>query len=174
MVFSRFGTMFFSSPVLALRNLRRSLTPGGRSMMITWRSIEDNDWLGLAKGVVREFLPPPPDDGRTCGPGPFSLASEDVVRSIVGAAGFNDIELIRNDVVMPVGRTIDEAIDMQLALGPAGEIVREAGELGSRREPEIRAALTTELAPFQREDGSVWLPSSSWTTTARNPSTLNS
>jgi len=35
--FSRFGMMFFSSPVAAMRNIRRALNPGGRVMFITWR-----------------------------------------------------------------------------------------------------------------------------------------
>ena len=63
----------------------------------------------------------------------------------------------------------EQAIEFQLALGPAGEIVREAGALADARKQEIDAALRTELARYRQPDGSVALPSSSWTTTARNP-----
>ena len=71
--FSRFGMMFFANPVAAMRNVRRALVPGGRAMFITWRTIDDNPWLGTPKSVVSQFLPPPGADAQTCGPGPFSM-----------------------------------------------------------------------------------------------------
>jgi ubiquinone/menaquinone biosynthesis C-methylase UbiE len=37
LAFSRFGTMFFSNPVVALRNVGASLSPGGRLVMVVWR-----------------------------------------------------------------------------------------------------------------------------------------
>src|SRR5690606_11559353 len=43
--FSRFGTQFFENPVAGLRNMRRSLKPGGTMTMIVWRDIELNPWL---------------------------------------------------------------------------------------------------------------------------------
>ena len=50
--FSRFGMMFFSNPVAAMRNVRRALKPGGRLLFVTWRSIDDNPFLGMPKQVV--------------------------------------------------------------------------------------------------------------------------
>lgn len=55
-----------------------------------------------------------------------------------------------------------------MALGPAGEIVREAGALADARRDEIAAALRNELARYARDDG-IWMQSSSWTITAGNP-----
>src|SRR5918992_666083 len=43
--FSRMGTMFFASPVAALRNVREALVPGGQLVMVVWRVREDNEWL---------------------------------------------------------------------------------------------------------------------------------
>ncbi len=74
--FARFGTMFFANPVAGLRNMRRVLKPGGRMVHIVWRDPRDNPWLSMAKEVVLRFLPPPGEDARTCGPGPFSIADE--------------------------------------------------------------------------------------------------
>jgi hypothetical protein len=59
-------------------------------------------------------------------------------------------------------------MDFQLAIGPAGEIFREAGAEAERRRPEIEDALRRELARHQR-DGKVFMPSASWTITARKP-----
>jgi ubiquinone/menaquinone biosynthesis C-methylase UbiE len=166
--FSRFGMMFFSSPVFAMRNIRSALKPGGRLMFITWRSIEHNPWAGIPKKVVLKFLPPPGDNAQTCGPGPFSMASTDVVTAQLKAAGFDEIQFEATDGPVMVGSTVEQAMQFQLALGPAGEIVREAGAEAERRKVEIESALRSELARHLH-DGEVVMQSASWTITARKP-----
>ena len=167
--FSRFGMMFFANPVAAMRNVRRALVPGGRAMFITWRTIDDNPWLGVPKATVLRFLPPPGEDAATCGPGPFAMANPDVVRAQLATAGFVDATFERVDGPVMVGRDVEQAIDFQLMLGPAGEIVREARELADVRRGEIDEALRAELGRYVASDGSVRMQSSSWTITARNP-----
>lgn len=44
-VISRTGAMFFGRPDLAFANLRRSLTPGGRLVLLAWQSPERQEWL---------------------------------------------------------------------------------------------------------------------------------
>jgi len=68
-----------------------------------------------------------------------------------------------------VGRDVDQALDLQMTIGPAGEIVREAGELANARRSEIVDALRHALSQHVASDGSVRMQSSSWTITARNP-----
>jgi len=167
--FSRFGMMFFSNPVAAMRNIRTALKPGGRLVFVTWRTIGDNPWLGVPKDVVLKFLPPPGEDAATCGPGPFSMANAEVVSAQLKAAGFVDATFARVDGPVMVGRDVEQAIEFQLALGPAGEIVREAGALADARNQEIDGALRAELTRYRQADGTVVLPSSSWTISARNP-----
>src|SRR5690606_1295304 len=53
--FSRMGTMFFNQPVIALRNIRKVLRPGGRLMMVVWRKKEANEGFYTAELVVREL-----------------------------------------------------------------------------------------------------------------------
>ena len=55
-----------------------------------------------------------------------------------------------------------------MALGPAGEVIRLAGEEAERIRPEIAAALREALADFERPDG-VWAPASTWIVSARAP-----
>jgi ubiquinone/menaquinone biosynthesis C-methylase UbiE len=167
--FSRFGMMFFANPVAAMRNVRTGLKPGATLMLITWRTLDDNPWLGMPKAVVSRFLPPPGEDAQTCGPGPFSMANPDVVSAQLKAAGFTDFSFERVDGPVMIGRDVDQAVEFQLALGPAGEIFREAGALAEDRRGEIEAALRTELARYAGDAG-VWMNSSSWTIRARNPS----
>jgi ubiquinone/menaquinone biosynthesis C-methylase UbiE len=166
--FSRFGTQFFENPVAGLKSMRRSLKPGGTMTMIVWRGIDDNPWLGMAKEIVLRFLPPPGDDGRSCGPGPFSMAGQEMVTKQLEIAGYTGIEFVRVDAPLMVGNSPDDAVGFQLALGPAGEVFREAGEEAENKRAEITAALLAELGEYETDEG-VILPSSSWVITARNP-----
>jgi ubiquinone/menaquinone biosynthesis C-methylase UbiE len=166
--FSRFGTQFFENPVAGLRNMRTTLKPGGVMTMVVWRGIKDNPWLGHAKDVVLKFLPPPGENALSCGPGPFSMADTGVVTRQLEIAGYKDIQFEQVDAELFVGKDVDDAVAFQLALGPAGEVYREAGELAEQRHDEIAAALKAELAKHQRPNGII-MDSSSWKVTARNP-----
>ena len=168
LVFSRFGTMFFENPVAAMKNMRRALRPGGRFTMIVWRDMADNPWLGAAKAIALEHLPQPGADGRSCGPGPFSMADQELVTAQMKAAGFTDIVFERVDAPVRMGDTIDDAIGFQLALGPAGEVYREAGDTAAAKHDTLVADLTALLEPQATDDG-VYMASSSWVVSARNP-----
>ena len=166
--FSRFGTQFFENPVAGLRNMRASLKPGGTMTMIVWRGINDNPWLGLAKQIVLQYLPPPRENAQTCGPGPFSMADTAVVTKQLEIAGYRDVKFEQIDAKVFVGNDLDDAVAFQLAIGPAGEVFREAGKLAEPRYDEIAEALKVELAKYQRPNG-VMIDSSSWKVTAKNP-----
>jgi SAM-dependent methyltransferase len=167
--FSRFGTQFFENPVAGLRNMRTSLKPGGIMTMVVWRGIKDNPWLGHAKDIVLQFLPPPGENAQTCGPGPFSMADTGVVTKQLEIAGYRDIQFEQVDAEVFVGKDLDDAAAFQLAIGPAGEVYREAGKLAEQRYDEIANALKSQLAKYQRSNG-LMMESSSWKVTAKNPS----
>jgi ubiquinone/menaquinone biosynthesis C-methylase UbiE len=168
-VFSRFGTMFFANPVAGLRNMRLALKPGGIMTHIVWRKPADNPWLSMAKDVVLEFLPPPGEDARTCGPGPFSMNDQPMVTKMMEIAGYEDITFKRVDAPVLIGRTVEDAVNFQLALGPAGEVFREAGELAEQRRGEIVAALEKAIEAQKTEADGIVMDSSSWVISGRNP-----
>jgi ubiquinone/menaquinone biosynthesis C-methylase UbiE len=167
--FSRFGTMFFANPVVALRNVRRALAPGGRLCMVVWRRKLDNEWLYRAERVVEGFLTrPETTDEPTCGPGPFSMASADTTTDVLIRAGFEDVSLHRCDIEIAIGADLDEAVEFVMALGPAGELIRVAGIQAEQRRSDIVAALHEALAEFRGPDGTaVWAPASAWVVGAR-------
>jgi hypothetical protein len=122
----------------------------------------------VPKDVVLRYLPPPGENARTCGPGPFSMADPDLVTRQLDAAGYTDVTFEQVDAPLHVGDSPEDALDFQLTLGPAGEVYREAGDLAEQRRDEIAAALSAELARYATPEGIV-MNSSSWKVTARNP-----
>src|SRR5829696_2505898 len=167
--FARFGTMFFANPVAALRNVRQALRPGGRLNIVVWRGKLDNEWLHRAETVVAQFLDRPEEyDEPTCGPGPFSMANADTVTEILELAGFERLELARQDLLIKVGDDLDHAVNLVMSIGPAGEVLRLWGDRAAEIRPEVRAALLEGMADMVRDDA-VYAGSSTWSVRALAP-----
>jgi SAM-dependent methyltransferase len=108
-VVSRMGSMFFGDPHAAFTNLHRALRPGGRLTLLTWQGISDNEWLTefrAALAVGRQLPTPPPDV-----PSPFSLADPERVRSVLGAAGFDDLSFQSLHEPINFGPNLDDAFE---------------------------------------------------------------
>lgn len=167
--FGRFGTMFFANPVAALRNVRQALRPGGRLNMVVWRRKLDNDWLHRAETIVEQFIDRPEEyDEPTCGPGPFSMANADTVTDVLKHAGFEDIRLKRQDLLIKTGGDLEQAVDVVMSIGPAGEVLRLWGDRVEEIRPKVRAALLEGMADMARDDG-VYADSSTWAVRAVAP-----
>jgi SAM-dependent methyltransferase len=164
-VFSRFGVMFCDNPGAAMRNIRRTMAPGARLVVVVWRIREDNAWMYAAQQVVERLIGRPEEyDEPTCGPGPFSMAGADTTSGILVGAGFSDVSLTRCDMPILIGSDVDEALDVVMALGPAGEMVRLWGDRKADRHEEIRAALAEKFEELQTDRGvegmaSTWIVS---------------
>lgn len=165
--FSRFGTMFFASPVAALRNVHAALEPNGKLVLVVWRKREDNPWMYVAEQIVKPLVEIPEEtDEARCGPGPFSMANADTVSTQLQLAGFREVTFTRHDMAIKGGNDLDEAVEFNLALGPAAEAVRLAGDDGAAMRPKLAALLREGLAQFVTTDG-VYADSSVWIVTAR-------
>ena len=123
----------------------------------------------MANDVVLRFLPPPGEDARSCGPGPFSMADEATVRKMMEVAGYEDITFERVDAPVVIGHDVRDAIEFQLAIGPAGEVFREAGEEAEAKRTEIEAALADAIRNQTTAEDGIVMPSSSWVIGGRNP-----
>jgi ubiquinone/menaquinone biosynthesis C-methylase UbiE len=166
--FSRFGIMFFANPVAALRNIRRALVPGGRFVAVVWRRRQDNPWVYVAEQTVKPLVPVVEEtDEPRCGPGPFFMADADATSTMFRNAGFEDVSFLRCDRPLRIGRTLDEAVAANMALGPAAEAVRLAGDAAAEIRPQLEELLREALRPYERAEGVV-LDSSTWLISASN------
>jgi SAM-dependent methyltransferase len=92
LIVSRFGVMFFADPKAAFANLLQAARPGGRLCFACWGPLEANrHWLIPYEVALRHLGPPAPKP--PCAPGPMAFADPDYVRSFLGAAGFEAIEV---------------------------------------------------------------------------------
>ena len=170
--YSRFGVMFFENTVAALKNLHRVLKPGGRLCLIVWGTINDNPCWNLSKDVALSYLPPPPDDAASCGPGPFSMGDEETTRAKLRIAGFSNVEVYRKmEAPICMGRDDEEALAYQTQIGPAGEIIYMAGTEGKEKLPEINSTLLDVIKDYKRQDG-YYLPSTAWAIMATKTDSL--
>ncbi|TMJ85042.1 MAG: SAM-dependent methyltransferase, partial [Alphaproteobacteria bacterium] len=145
-------------------NLRRALRPSGRLAFACWREPRENPFFMAPLQAVYKHAPrlpqPEPEE-----PGPFSFASEQRVRRILSAAGFQEIAMEACDLSLDlaVGRGLDAAVQSALEIGPAARALAE-------QSPDVVAAATNSireaLAPFARREA-VPLPAAIWIVTAR-------
>ena len=156
--------MFFADPALSFANLRRALRPSGRLAFACWREPRENPFFMAPLQAVYKHAPrlpqPEPEE-----PGPFSFASEQRVRRILSAAGFQEIAMEACDLSLDlaVGRGLGAAVQSALEIGPAARALAE-------QSPDVVAAATNSireaLAPFARREA-VPLPAAIWIVTAR-------
>jgi len=96
------------------------------------------------------------------------MANADTTTDILAAAGFEEVTLRRCDISYLMGRDLGQAIEVVMAIGPAGELIRLAGDQAEEIRPKLEAELRDAYADLEREDG-VWADASTWIATAVNP-----
>ncbi|MFE2283044.1 class I SAM-dependent methyltransferase [Streptomyces sp. NPDC059443] len=158
---SRTGTMFFADPVAAFRNICGALRPGGRLVQLVWQPLAGNEWLlSFARALAAgRPLPMPPSDG----PGPFALADPARVRTVLGAAGFTDVQLEPHGESMWFGENTDAA--ERFVLGLHGWRLDGLDDEGRRRAVDD---LRTTLAAHATDSG-VLFASATWIIRATHP-----
>jgi len=157
---SRFGVMFFDDPPGAFANIRKALKPGGEMVAITWNRPELAELFSLPKQVISPFLKYPPPAQNLYEPGPFGLSDEVYTRKVLEQAGWSDISITAQDLVLKVA---PEHIRDFYNNTPLPALV-DAQELD---EGPIRAAFTAALEDRRDDSGSACLKSGVWVVRAR-------
>jgi SAM-dependent methyltransferase len=162
---SRLGAMFFDDPEETFRRMLPALDSGGRIALGVWRGPRENLWAMGPVAAAKDFLEMPPRPGLE-DPGPFSFADPDRVRSVLGNAGLTDIKLAPLDFQIPLGGSLEEALNFVMEMGPLSAPLSTV--TGDNRQKAI-AAITNVLKENQDEYGIVRLAGACWIITARTP-----
>ena len=87
----RFGFMFFPDMLMAAREMRRVLKPGGRIATSVWNGPERNFWVTAIMSTIKNNmeLPPPPPGA----PGMFRCAQEGFMEDLLIKAGLKNISV---------------------------------------------------------------------------------
>jgi ubiquinone/menaquinone biosynthesis C-methylase UbiE len=84
-VVSRFGVMFFPSPVAAVREMLRVLKPGRKLALAVWHLAERNPFFYTLSRVIERYVDSPPSAPDA--PDPFRFASPGKLRDVLAEAG---------------------------------------------------------------------------------------
>lgn len=160
---SRFGVMFFGDPVEAFTNIGRALRPGGRLAFICAADARGNGWI-QAMGALRDHLPLG-EFGAPGGPGMFSLADPDRIRTVLSSAGFTDVSPVRVEAYGNWGRDAEDAAAFLLDTGPGRHLTDQVDQETRDR---ARGALVNHLRDHE-EQGAVRLRGTAWLVTAGRP-----
>lgn len=158
---SRTGAMFFGDLVAAFTNIGRALRPEGRLTLLTWQPPSHNEWIrafSSAFAAGRDLPTPPPE-----APGPFSLADPDRIRSVLGAAGFADVQIDGASAGMWFGHDAEDAY--RFMLGLLGWMLEGLDDDGRGRALD---ALRATIVAHDTDEGVVY-PSPTWIISARRP-----
>ncbi|MBT2334889.1 class I SAM-dependent methyltransferase [Variovorax paradoxus] len=142
MIISRFGVMFFDSPVQAFANLRHAAREGAVLRVIAWRSAAENPFMTTAERAAAPLLPNLP--ARQPGaPGQFSFADRTRVLSILEESGWAEIDIRPIDVACTLP---EKALHGYLTrLGPVGLILQDADE---RTRAQVTETVRAAFEPY--------------------------
>jgi SAM-dependent methyltransferase len=163
-LYSRFGSMFFTDPAAAFRNLHSFLRPGGRADFAVWAPPAENAWVGEMMSVVREHIEMPKPEPHA--PGPFALDDRDWFSGLLGGAGFRDVRFDKWQGLQRVGgagRTAETATDFVLANTHFADALNDAPP---DTQAKVRAHIVALFARHQTARG-VEMRGSAWFVSAR-------
>ncbi|MEV4573738.1 class I SAM-dependent methyltransferase [Nonomuraea jabiensis] len=156
---SRFGTMFFTDPVVAFANIGRALRPGARLVQLVWQAGDRQEWFI----AIRQALA----GGRTLpaglGDDAFSLADPAVAAGVLTAAGFTAVEITEVREPLYYGPDAAGARDALVNLRMVKDLVADLDAAATAR------ALDRLLALLDDHDigEGVWFDSRAWLVVAR-------
>jgi SAM-dependent methyltransferase len=158
----RMGLMFVPDPSVALAEIRRVLDHGGRVGLMTWASLDANPWMtvvgmaAMANGLV--------SGGPPIGPGGiFSLSDPDHLTTLLGAAGFVDVEVQEFDIAF-------HADDVEAHVRRVGSLAGPLAAVLDTATDEQRTAViatASQLAEKHVTPGGVDLPGRALVATGR-------
>ncbi|WGT66467.1 class I SAM-dependent methyltransferase [Variovorax paradoxus] len=143
MIVSRFGVMFFDSPVQAFSNLLNAAKGGAKLRAIAWRSAAENPFMTTAERAASPLLPNLP--ARKPGaPGQFAFADRGRVASILEESGWAGIDIRAIDVECTFSES--DLRTYLTRLGPVGLALQD--ETDERRRAQVVETVRAAFQPF--------------------------
>jgi SAM-dependent methyltransferase len=150
-IISRFGLMFFDSPVEAFANMARGLKPKGRLVFAAWAPATENPWFLIPRdaAIARLGKPAPADP---FAPGPLAFQDVERVTKLMEQAGLKDVRTETEMVPMTPLVTAGEAAKAATRVGPAARIMKEFS--GTETDAAaIEATVAEAFSKFETEKG---------------------
>ncbi|MEJ1125990.1 methyltransferase domain-containing protein [Variovorax sp. CCNWLW225] len=145
MIVSRFGVMFFDSPVQAFSNLLNAARGGAKLRAIAWRSAAENPFMTAAERAAAPLLPNLP--ARKPGaPGQFAFADRDRIAFILEESGWAGIDIRPIDVECTLPES--DLMGYITRLGPVGLVLQD--ETDERRLAQVVATVRAAFEPYVR------------------------
>ncbi|MDP2809784.1 MAG: methyltransferase domain-containing protein [Rhodocyclaceae bacterium] len=134
------GLMFFPDDQVALREMRRVLSPDGRLALSVWGRAEEVPLVETALSCMRRLLPPP----KVARPSIFRFGDAEELARRLASAAFRDIEIRPWRFVASFG---DAGAYWQAFLDLAGGAAESLSRLPADKQRTLAAAVGEDLAP---------------------------
>src|SRR6202048_5187537 len=148
-VISRFGVMFFPSPVDGVREMLRVLKPGRKLALAVWHFAEKNPFHFALSRVMDRYVDPSPLDPDA--PDAFRFAPRGKLLEVFSEAG----------AVAPSERLLQFKIDAPVSVEDFWNLRREMSEklsekfatLSDEQKPKVKREMLTSLAEYSTANG---------------------
>jgi len=152
-VVSRFGIMFFPSPVDSIREWLRVLKPGGRIVAAVWHFANKNPFFHVVTQVVERYVassPPAPD-----APDAFRFATLGKLQAVFSQAGVAEISerMLRFSIEAPISAEEFWTIRSEIS----EKLRTKIASLSKEKTAALKSEVIEALSAYS-SDGMVRLP----------------
>src|ERR1700720_737404 len=152
-VISRFGVMFFPSPVDGVREMLRVLKPGRKLALAVWHLAENNPFhYALARGIERFVDSPPPAPDA---PDAFRFASAGKLRVVLAKAGAMSPSERLLQFTIQASTSVEDFLTLRCEMS---EKLREKlATLSGKQLTEVKSQAVEALRAYSTEGGMSFL-----------------
>ena len=123
-VISRFGVMFFESPLEAFKNIYGSLKTSGSLNFVCWTNMMENEFIIEGMDIITKYtqkvLPEVTNE-----PGPFAFSEPEYINEVLESAGFKNINVDKVYTSISTKDSAEQDAELLMGIGPRARILSE-------------------------------------------------